>query len=124
MYKASLARRLGALLYDTLASIAILMLTTACWLPMYGGEAVPPGNLWYQASLVGVLYLYFAYCWHRGQTVGMRAWRIRITHVDGGPVSWAQSAVRFVTAPIGICGMLLGWPLHDRWSKTKILCNL
>jgi uncharacterized RDD family membrane protein YckC len=120
MNKASVWRRLGALLYDTLASIALLMFTTACWLPFYGGQAVPPGTLAYQASLLIVLYLYFAYCWHRGQTLGMRAWKLFIYDVSGRPVSLKQTIIRFITAPIGVVTMLIGWPLHDIWSKTML----
>ena len=121
MHKASLFRRLGALLYDTLVSVALLMLATACWLPVYGGHAVPSGYLPYQISLILTLYLYFAYCWYQGQTVGMRAWRLFITNANGGPVSLPQTIIRFVTAPLGVIALLLGFPVHDRWSRTIII---
>ncbi|MFI4956806.1 MAG: RDD family protein [Gammaproteobacteria bacterium] len=121
MHKASILRRLGALLYDSLASIALLMLATACWLPFYEGKAIPSGTISYQASLVFVLYLYFGYCWHRGQTVGMRAWRLYITNLEGGPVSFKQTVIRFVTAPLGIVTLLVGFPVHDRWSGTVLV---
>ena len=120
MHKASILRRLGAILYDTLASIALLMLATACWLPFYQGNAIPSGTILYQLSLVLVLYLYFGYCWHRGQTVGMRAWRLYIVSTNGNPVSWRQTLIRFVTAPLGVVLLLIGCPVHDKWSGTVI----
>jgi uncharacterized RDD family membrane protein YckC len=121
MHKASILRRLGAILYDSLASLALLMLATACWLPFYGGQAIPSGTFPYQLSLVLVLYLYFAYCWHRGQTVGMRAWRLYIVNDKGESVSWKQTAIRFITAPLGVVLMLVGCPVHDKWSGTLLI---
>ncbi len=118
--RATLLRRLGALLYDTLASVALLMFTTACWLPFYHGHAVPAGTLAYQLSLVGVLYLYFGYCWHKGQTLGMRAWKLYITDLNGKPLHFHQTVIRFITAPIGIFTQCVGYPWHDRCSKSII----
>jgi uncharacterized RDD family membrane protein YckC len=109
---ASFWRRLGALFYDVLASLALLMFASALWLPFYGGHAVPPGNHWYQASLIGVLYLYFGYSWHKGQTLGMRAWRLYITDLSGKPVSFRQTILRFLTAPLNL--------FYDKWSGTII----
>jgi uncharacterized RDD family membrane protein YckC len=117
---ASYGRRLGALFYDTLASLAVMMLIGALWLPFYGGEAVPPGNLLYQCSLLGGLYLYFAYSWHKGQTLGMRAWRLYIIDVDGPAVSYGQTMRRFFLAALNILTLGLTYSWVDRWSHTFI----
>jgi uncharacterized RDD family membrane protein YckC len=71
-------RRLGAILYDSFLLVALLMLATALLLLLNGGQPIPPHTFLYQAYLLVVAYLYFDYCWrHGGQTLGMKAWKIR-----------------------------------------------
>ena len=53
-----------------------------------------------QAFLFVVLGGYFAWFWsHGGQTVAMKAWRIRVLRADGAPLSIAHALLRY----------LLGW---------------
>ncbi|OGI41569.1 MAG: hypothetical protein A2150_00620 [Candidatus Muproteobacteria bacterium RBG_16_64_11] len=40
-------------------------------------------------------FLFYGWFWTRGgQTLGMRAWRLRLTRADGGPVTWRRAALR------------------------------
>jgi uncharacterized RDD family membrane protein YckC len=122
MKLASLWRRLAAIFYDSLVALAIMMVATALLLPFTGGRAVPPGTIIYDIYLVTVVYLYFAYCWRfGGQTLGMRAWKIRI--VADGEVTWTQTFVRFFGAiPSILClGLGLYFRWHDKWSQTKLV---
>src|SRR5207302_1066987 len=41
---------------------------------------------------------YFAYCWRNGQTLAMRAWRLRIEAADGRALSWGRACLRYVFA--------------------------
>ena len=129
---AGLLRRLAAAVYDGLLVIGILMLMTLLLVIAGGGEAVPAGKPAYQASVLLVMFLFFAGFWTRGgQTLGMRAWRLRLESRDGEPVSWMQAAKRFAAAflawlPLGL-GMLwilvdrqgLSW--QDRLSDTRVV---
>jgi uncharacterized RDD family membrane protein YckC len=122
MKPASLLRRLGAILYDTLIVAAILMVATALLLPFTGGQAIPPGTLVYDLYLVVVVYLYFAYCWRMGgQTVGMKAWKIRV--VAAHRITWGQTFIRFFGAMISIACLGLGlyFRWHDKWSNTQLV---
>ncbi len=102
---------------------AVLFAGTALVLPFTGGRAVAPGSGWYQAYLVALSFLYFGWFWtHGGQTVGMRAWRLRLrVRGDGAdPVLWRQALARFLAAGLSWAALGLGfaWALWDRERLT------
>ncbi len=124
-----LPRRLAAMLYDSLLVTAILMLSTVLVIIPLGRE-VPAGSLAFQFYLLVVAWAYFAISWRAGQTLGMKAWRIRIVAGDQPP-GWLATAVRFGVslASIGCLGLGLLWSLfrsdratwHDLASDTRLL---
>ena len=126
-----LLRRLAALVYDTLLLFAVLFAATVPAVIVTGGEAVGPNHPAFTAYLLAVSYLYFGWCWTRsGQTLGMRAWRMRVRTREGEPLGWGRSLVRFTAAmvSIGAAGIGLLWvafdrerlSLHDRLSATVL----
>jgi uncharacterized RDD family membrane protein YckC len=127
-----LARRLAALVYDTLLLAAILFAATLVLLPLRGGEAFGAGDPLFSAYLLGVGFVFFGWFWtHGGQTLGMRAWNIRLQNAAGGPVSWRQAAVRSAVAVVsaGAFGLGYAWILvdsrkrswHDLASGTRVV---
>jgi uncharacterized RDD family membrane protein YckC len=132
-----MARRLAALFYDGLLLAALWVATGALLLAVSGGRLADPDRpLWllytYRAGLLLVTYLFFAGFWtHGGQTLGMRAWRLRLVNTSGGPVSRKQALWRFAAAipSIGVLGLGLLWMLidrercavHDRLSGTRLV---
>jgi len=98
---AGIFRRLAALLYDALVIVAILFVATLPWLVLTGGEAITPqasgfSGYLYRAWLAVVAFAYFGLSWTRGgQTLGMRAWRIRLERAAGGAPGWLDAVVRF-----------------------------
>lgn len=126
-----LLRRLGALFYDCLLLLAILFFATLALLPLHGG-AFAPHNPAYQAYLLAVAFLFFGGFWTRGgQTLGMRAWKIRLRSADGGAVGWRQAGLRFAAALLSFGLLGLGffaaladpekrcW--HDRIARTRMV---
>ena len=95
---AGFARRLAALVYDTLLIAALLMVFTAVSLIFTHGEAVLPQTAgpWvhvYRAGLIGVIAGYFVLNWVRsGQTLGMRAWHLRAVADSGRPMRLQAAA--------------------------------
>jgi uncharacterized RDD family membrane protein YckC len=77
-----------------------------------------------QAFILVVLAAYFLWCWLRGgQTLAMRAWKIRV--VDVTP---AKAAARFLIAaallPLSVLWALVdrdGQFLHDRLAGTRLI---
>ena len=128
----SLARRLAALLYDALIVLALWMLTGAVVLIFTDGEAVPAGTIWFRCLLLAVTALFFTGFWTRGgQTLGMRAWRLKLVDQGGEPPGWGVAAVRFAAACLSLAALGLGFlaavfddrsrAWHDRVAGTRVL---
>ncbi len=122
--------RIMALIYESLIVAAILFLATALAL-LFTQKAIAPGTIWFELYLLVVLASYFCYCWMRsGQTVGMFAWRLLLSDLDGKRVSLATALARFLVSTLlgfGVLGLLWGLfdidriPLQDRLTKTRVL---
>jgi uncharacterized RDD family membrane protein YckC len=121
------------MLYDGLLVTAVLMLATVPFVIERGGETVEPDdNYLYQLSMLIVMYLFFVYFWTRGgQTLGMRAWRLRLETDDGRSPSITVASLRFFVAIVSLIPFGLGflWQLwdkdrltwHDRIAGTRML---
>lgn len=126
---APLLRRFAALCYDTLLLVALLATVTLLVIWIRGGRSVPPGTGWFEALLGAIVVLFFCWFWtHGGQTLGMRAWRIRVVRFDGSRVGWDRALLRFVAALASAAALGAGfwWSFfdarrrcwHDRLSGT------
>lgn len=112
---ASLARRFAAMAYDALLLTALLIFATAPVTLFTGGEATRSGNPFVSTWLFMVSFLFFAWFWtHGGQTLGMRAWKIRLQQVDGQAISLWQALLRFITGlPAWVVFLLGGFLCSD-----------
>jgi uncharacterized RDD family membrane protein YckC len=119
-----------AMLYDGLVLCALLMVAGAAWVAVHRAAA-PPGDWAFRAYLLGVCAVFYAGFWSRGETLGLRAWKLRIEGPDGRPPGWGRALLRFAAAilswlPAGL-GFLwvlvdrdrLAW--HDRLSGTRLV---
>jgi uncharacterized RDD family membrane protein YckC len=132
MKKASLWRRLGAILYDSLLVLALLFLATIPFIALRAGEPVEPDNSAYQVTLAVVIYGFFVGFWARsGRTLGMQSWGLRIETDAGHVPGVGQATLRFVAAILSWLPLGLGflWQLwdpkqltwHDRLSNTQLM---
>jgi len=138
--RAPVWRKLAAFVYDLLILAALSM--------GYGALA-----LWFEVKLLGhtlaegekanlglggfigwvvVLVLFYCFFWRRGgQTLGMRAWRLRLVSRNNSPPSWGSCLLRALTAPVSMALLGLGYwwqwldrehlTWHDRASGTQVL---
>ena len=125
-------RRLAAQIYDLFLLIALLFLATALLLPFTAGEAVSAQQtLIYRIYLAIITFLFYGWFWtHGGQTLGLRAWKIKVLTLDKKPINWNQALLRFATAIVswGFFGLGFLWILidknrrswHDHLSKTAL----
>jgi len=130
---ASLPRRLGAVIYDALLLVALLMLGSFLYVPVVGDMLPAPlGRALYQIFLLAISFFYFTGFWvHGGQTLGLRTWKLRLVAHDGSSVTWPQAARRFALASVSwLCfGLGFLWVLvdreklawHDRFSGTRLV---
>lgn len=126
---AGLLPRVAAAVYDGFLLIALYFLATAVIDPFLAAGHVPAGSLWFRLYLLLVTFFFYGWFWtHGGQTLGMRAWRLRVVDMRGEALRWPQAALRFLVACLAwstVIGLLLcigGKPaLQDRLSKTMVL---
>ncbi len=143
LQRAGMFKRLAAMVYDWLAVIALTMLLTIINLIMvsfgadYGifdltGHPDPSSYLnqqwWFSLEIIVFVWLFYAWFWYDGgQTIGMRAWRLRVQTQQGRPVDFKTAAMRAILA-LGGLGNLLIWimpkqrlALQDRLTKTEMV---
>jgi len=129
---APLARRLAALLYDALLLLGLIFVFTLLLIFARGGRAIEAGTFWYDASLVAVAFAFCGLSWTRGgQTVGMKAWRIRVIARGTRALDWPRATLRFFASWLSLLPAGLGywWALvdrdrccwHDRLSGTRVI---
>lgn len=119
MENASLLRRLGAILYDSLLLIALGILATAPFVAFYG-EGMPAEDLLHQVTLVLVAYLFFVGFWCRtGSTLGMLSWGLRVEGDGQQKPTIGQASIRFVVAIASWLALGLGF-LWQLWDKDKL----
>ena len=120
--RVSLLRRFGAIIYDSIAVIALLFFATLPIVIMLKGQAVGAENPFYFLYLLLIAYFYFAISWTRGgQTLGMRAWKIRIfkNADESRAVSTADALKRFSMAIVSWLILGLGF-LSAAFNKNKL----
>jgi uncharacterized RDD family membrane protein YckC len=101
---AGLLRRLCALISDSLVVVGLLILGSVLFIPLLthlNAKAMVPSEVgwgWcavYWSSLMLIWGGFIGYFWTRsGQTVGMKAWHIRVESEQGGLLNWSQSIQR------------------------------
>ena len=84
-----------------------------------------------QAIAVVTVAIFYIYFWcKKGQTLGMQAWRIRLTDTGGEIISFKQALGRLLGAAVSlaIAGAGFWWCLfdrngrywHDYWSDSEL----
>ncbi|WP_377113581.1 RDD family protein [Pseudoalteromonas sp. M58] len=145
--RAGFWRRFASLVYDTLAIIAFAMLTVVLYLfaiqglisldviALNGAEDVSAriqdslllsGIRSSLLVLVGLVF--FGYFWTKsGQTIGMRAWRLKVQTHEGNLISWPQAIIRSISALLGLGNLVVlvdfknKKALQDYLSKTEVV---
>jgi len=137
----SIRRRLVAMLYEAVLLVAIAFFAGVLFLFVSGGrEASGWLRVAQQAYLLVVFAAYFLWCWLRGgQTLAMKAWRIRLVAPGHARIPALLGLLRFAYAAIfvgaflvaiaaafahrnpwlafatlAVSGIGLGWALVDR----------
>jgi uncharacterized RDD family membrane protein YckC len=137
LQSARVFRRFGAMLYDALLIIAIMMVVTAAFLPLNGGEALTADRIGaleivYQLALLSIIVGFFGWFWtRRGQTLGMAAWRLKLQRCDGSAISWGDVLKRLAGASVAWLPLGLGYfwiwidrehrAWHDRWTGMRVV---
>ncbi|NMH65668.1 RDD family protein [Shewanella salipaludis] len=144
--RAGFFRRLGATIYDLLLAVAVYMffgalgfggfwlLTSTELIAMNGFEHVsdllngtPLYHGLYQLWLVLCVGTFYALFWSRGgQTLGMRAWRLKVQHPNGQNLSLVTAYARLVWSLLGIGNLWIlldgdKLALQDRMTRSEVV---
>jgi uncharacterized RDD family membrane protein YckC len=128
-HPAGVLRRLGAIVYDTLICVAVLMLATIPFVPFLHGKVIDPSEVGalayvYRAWELVVLAAFFVFFWsHRGQTVGMQAWRLRVEDELGNLLDWRTALIRFAygALPWILSMLVLSFVDLRVWSTLRVV---
>ena len=141
-HRALVGRRLLALVYDAFPVVAMWMLLSAVFTAGFtvlghhdARENIRPFSLLSWLLWIGCWLVTAAYAivsWRRGgQTLGMRAWRLRVAGADGTRPSWRALWLRFLVGQLSLLPAGLGFwwawidrdrlAWHDRASGTRML---
>ncbi len=133
---APLWRNLLAMVYDLFLILPLLMANAFIWVLIYGPTAsaqvaTVPAWLLQSTSAVIVIGFYAVFWLKSGQTLGMQAWRIKLTDEVGHVVSFKVAILRASWAALSLSALGLGywWALwdvdkrrwHDRLSQTRLI---
>jgi len=121
-----LLRYLAVILYDSLLLFSVLFLATGIAYTITDGAIVYPikdvqVNVMFQVYLLVVSFFYFAWSWVRGgQTLGMKAWRVRLVANDNQAISLRQCLLRFLLSIVSwlIFGMGFFWAFFNQQHRT------
>lgn len=136
---AGVIRRLAALLYDSLlllavsigyGALALAIKVNLLGMPLAEGEKASLGPIGFAGWML-VLIAFYCLFWNRfGQTLGMKAWRLQVTDLNGQHPSFMRGALRCIWATLSFICLGLGYfwlwidkdnlTLHDRLSGTRV----
>ena len=129
-----LGRRRAAMFYDAWLIAALWLIGAAVDVALQAavGTTEDPFRLPLQIYVVACPFVFFGWFWtHGGQTLGMRAWRLKLLQANGQAMDWRHSLIRVAAAHVSLVALGLGylWMLldrqkltwHDRWSETRLV---
>lgn len=135
--RAGFRRRFGSWIYDLLIIIAIFMLSgyvcVALFVALDAMELISIArsgfgidwnatHIAYKVAFnfwcVAWVCLFFIYFWSKkGQTLGMRAWRLRLQNRDGSLLSKTTAIKRLLPTLLGLGNI---WVIFDRKNKLSL----
>ncbi|WP_068545899.1 RDD family protein [Thalassotalea crassostreae] len=145
--RAGFRRRMGSYLYDFLLAIAVYMcagfLSFAVFGYLFNEGAINNQGFEHATDLLqhSLLYSFLIYGWNlfwvgfffvyfwvkSGQTISMRAWRLRVQNQDGTRISATTGLTRLVFSLFGLGNLLVIFDrknklsLQDRMTKTEVV---
>ena len=129
---AALARRLAAMLYESLLLAAVLFIAAFIFVSVARTPPHGAARTIFQLYLLFVAGGYLLWFWlHGGQTLAMKTWRIRLVSADGTRLGLTRALLRLLLALAGLAlfGISIVWALvdrdrqflHDRLAGTRLI---
>lgn len=92
----SLRRRMACWFYEGLLLFGVLFIAGYLFSTLSQSRHALDNRLGLQAFLFLVVGIYFTWFGHKGQTLAMKTWHIRLVDTQGQPLSQARAFARYV----------------------------
>ncbi len=120
MSDVSLARRMGAIMYDILLVFSLVFLIMGVVIALVFDNQAHSNPILFYAITLPTTYLYFAISWTKGrQTLGMKAWQFQVVQRNGRSITHAQALRRFVLAALSLTVFGAGF-FYQLWHKNNL----
>lgn len=94
----SLLRRMACWLYEGMLLFGVVFIAGYLFSALTQTRHALDNRHLQQAFIFVVLGIYFTWFWHKGQTLAMKTWHIRIVDRMGRPISQARALWRYLLA--------------------------
>lgn len=109
----SLPRRMACWLYEGMLLFGVVFIAGYLFSALSQTRHALDNRPGLQAFLFLVLGIYFTWFWHRGQTLAMKTWHIRVVDANGHRLSQKQALRRYLASWLWFLPpLLLTWPLQ------------
>ena len=128
-------RRFASILYDSFLIFSLYFFIAALIVTLNNGQAFDQSVFLTYVFRLGFLaawVLFFSWFWsHGGQTLGMRAWKIKVVSEAGTNLTLTRAMLRFSMSLLSFLCLGIGYlwavfdnehyTLQDRLSKSKVV---
>ncbi len=109
----ALARRMACWLYEGILLFGVVFIAGYLFSALSQTRHALDNRPGLQAFLFLVLGIYFTWFWHRGQTLAMKTWHIRVVDTLGRPLTQSRALGRYLASWLWFLPpIVLTWPLH------------
>jgi uncharacterized RDD family membrane protein YckC len=95
---ASLFRRMSCWLYEGMLLFGVIFIAGYLFGTLTQTRHAMNNRLGLQFFVFLVLALYFTFFWHKGQTLAMKTWHLKITALNGQTLTQKQALLRYLFA--------------------------
>jgi len=92
----SLKRRMACWLYEGMLLFGVVFIAGYLFSSLSQTRHALDNRPGLQAFLFLVLGIYFTWFWHRGQTLAMKTWHVKVVSAQGLPLSQKRALLRYV----------------------------
>jgi len=108
----SLPRRMACWFYEGILLFGVVFIAGYLFSTLSQTRNAMDNRPGMQAFLFLVLGIYFTWFWHRGQTLAMKTWHIRVVDTQGRPLSQKKALLRYLASWLWFAPpLVLTWPL-------------
>jgi uncharacterized RDD family membrane protein YckC len=116
---------IAAMLYDLLIIIALEFTLTFLLISFRQTKVIAPNTHWYQLLLIVIPIIYICISWRLGgQTIGMKAWKLRLHAKQSDTIAWQQIMLRlllflpaYLMSPLKLTRPQI---LLEKWTNTAL----